>query len=69
MLIETAALERIDATPMEGFDNAQYNEILGLNDLNLTATVVATLGYRSDDDAYASLAKVRVPMEEMVVKM
>ncbi len=69
MLIETAALERVDATPMEGFDNAQYDEILGLRDLNLTATVVATLGYRSEDDGYASLAKVRVPMEEMVVKM
>lgn len=69
LLLETAALEHIDATPMEGFDNAQYNEILGLTDMNLTATVVATLGYRSKDDAYANLAKVRVPMEELVVKM
>jgi nitroreductase len=68
-LLETAALEKIDVTPMEGFDNAQYNEILGLGDLNLTATVVATLGYRSKDDTYANLAKVRVPIEDLIVKM
>ena len=29
-LIETAAMMGIDATPMEGFDPAAYNEILGL---------------------------------------
>jgi nitroreductase len=69
LLLETAALEHIDATPMEGFDTAQYNEILGLKDMNLTAAVVATLGYRSKDDTYANLAKVRVPMEELVIKM
>lgn len=69
LLLETAALEHVDATPMEGFDNAQYNEILGLTDMNLTAAVVATLGYRSKDDTYAGLAKVRVGMEELVVKM
>jgi nitroreductase len=69
LLLEAAALEHVDAGPMEGFDTAQYNEILGLKDMNLTATVVATLGYRSKDDTYASLAKVRVGMEELVVKM
>jgi hypothetical protein len=54
---------------MEGFDNAQYDAILGLTNMNLTAAVVATLGYRSKDDAYASLAKVRVGLDELVVKM
>jgi nitroreductase len=69
LLLEAAAIEHIDATPMEGFDNAQYDAILGLTNMNLTATVVATLGYRSKDDAYASLAKVRVGLDELVVKM
>jgi nitroreductase len=69
LLLEAAAIAHIDATPMEGFDNAQYNEILGLADMNLTAVVIATLGYRSNDDAYASLAKVRVGLEELVVTM
>jgi nitroreductase len=69
LLIEAAALEHIDAGPMEGFDSAQYNDILGLKDLNLTSVVALTLGYRSKDDAYANLAKVRVPMEEMVIEI
>lgn len=69
ILLESAALEHVDVTPMEGFDTAQYNEILGLKDMNLTAVVVATLGYRSEDDTYANLEKVRVDTEELIVKM
>jgi nitroreductase len=50
-LLNVAAELKIDATPMEGFVPAQVNEILGLNKLGLNATLIATLGYRHDEDA------------------
>ena len=58
-LLSAAAERRVDACPMEGFDPAQYNEILGLSGRNLNAAVVATIGYRSDEDATQHYKKVR----------
>jgi len=55
----------IDSCPMEGFDAAQYDEILGLKEKGLTATVVATIGYRSAEDITQNFKKVRRPSEEM----
>ncbi len=67
-LLETAALMNIDATPMEGFDTAQFNEILGLTDYS--AVVVATVGYRNaEKDWLANLPKVRMPEEESIVRI
>lgn len=57
--LSAAAMLGIDACPMEGFDPAKYNEILGLTSQGLTATVIATAGYRSAGDSFASLKKVR----------
>ncbi len=68
LLLEAAALEKIDATPMEGFDNAQYNEILGLNEQNLTSVVVAAVGYRSETDEYINLKKVRKDIKDLVIE-
>ena len=56
---------KIDGTPMEGFDPQQYNEILGLNDLGLTSTVVMALGYRSEEDEAQHGKKVRRPISEL----
>ncbi len=64
-LLNAAAELKIDACPMEGFDPAQYNEILGLNALNLNAALVATIGYRASDDATQNNAKVRKPIEKL----
>jgi nitroreductase len=50
---------KIDTTPMEGFVPAQVNEILGLDKLGLNATLIATLGYRHDEDATQHYKKVR----------
>ena len=64
-LLETAALLHIDATPMEGFDAAQFNEILGLEDYS--AVVVAALGYRAESgDWLANLPKVRYSKDEVI---
>jgi nitroreductase / dihydropteridine reductase len=58
-LLETAALLSIDSTPMEGFNPEEYNEILGLKEKGLTATVACALGYRSEEDKYSKLNKSR----------
>ncbi|MFN7021273.1 MAG: NAD(P)H-dependent oxidoreductase [Phycisphaerales bacterium] len=56
----------IDACPMEGFDPAKYDEILGLPAQGFHSVVVATAGYRAADDWLAPLAKVRFPREQVV---
>lgn len=64
-LLAAAALIQVDACPMEGFDAAQYNEILSLKASGYNATVVCALGYRSENDAMAHYTKVRFPEDEM----
>ena len=66
-LLQTAAQLRIDATPMEGFENEKYNKILGLKELGLNASVACTLGYRSDEDSYQHKNKVRKPIEDLFI--
>jgi nitroreductase len=61
-----AAQLGIDACPMEGFDPAKYDEILGLTAMGYKATVVATSGYRAADDWLASLPKVRKEPEDVI---
>ncbi len=58
-LLDAAAVKGIDACPMEGFDSAQYGEILGLEEKGLKAVLVAPLGYRSSEDETQHLPKVR----------
>ncbi|WP_062060173.1 NAD(P)H-dependent oxidoreductase [Aquimarina longa] len=62
-LLTACAELKIDACPMEGFDSDQYNDILGLDQKGLNASVVATIGYRHDEDHTQNLAKIRKPSE------
>jgi nitroreductase len=64
-LLNAAAELKIDVTPMEGFLPEQYNEILGLSEKGLHATLVATIGYRHDEDDTQHYAKVRKPKSEL----
>ena len=64
-----AALMEIDACPMEGFVADQYDEILGFKDKNLTTAVLCPAGYRSDEDKYAHLPKVRFPKDQMISRI
>jgi nitroreductase len=57
-LLFAAALKRIDACPMEGFDPAKFDELLGLKKKNLTSVALCPVGYRADDPASKSV-KVR----------
>lgn len=67
VLLTAAAEHGIDATPMEGFDNAKFDEILGLKEKGLTSTVIAPVGFRSEEDGYSKMAKVRRPKEELFI--
>src|SRR5690349_1489130 len=64
-LLTSAALLGIDACPMEGFNRAQYDEILGLAQQGFGSAVIATLGYRAASDGYATAPKVRFPKEQV----
>ena len=67
-LLEAAALLRIDATPMEGFNATQVNEILGLTDYS--AVVLCAVGYRdAENDWLVNLPKVRFPVEELIQRI
>tara|TARA_Y100000815_G_scaffold275693_1_gene316162 strand:+ start:1808 stop:2431 length:624 start_codon:yes stop_codon:yes gene_type:complete len=61
-----AAEQRVDATPMEGFDSEKFDELLGLRKKGLKSVVILSFGYRHESDAFAGLKKVRAHQEEMV---
>ncbi|MDT3403414.1 NAD(P)H-dependent oxidoreductase [Mucilaginibacter terrae] len=69
ILIGAASELSVDNCPMEGFEAEKFDEILGLKEKNVTATVIVTIGYRADDDPYAKLAKVRKPASELFIKI
>jgi len=68
-LLNAAAELNIDATPMEGFNAAQFNEILGLDKLNLNAAVIAPVGYRHEEDATQHHKKVRKSNEDLFITL
>ncbi|GAB3217671.1 NAD(P)H-dependent oxidoreductase [Algoriphagus aestuariicola] len=62
-----AAEQKVDSTPMEGFDNAAVDEILGLAEKGLKSVIVLPLGYRDETkDWLVNMKKVRTPKEELV---
>lgn len=67
--LTSAALLGIDACPMEGFDRAQYDTILGLSAKGFSSAVIATVGYRLPTDKYASAPKVRFPKEQVFISV
>jgi nitroreductase len=58
-LMTVCAALKIDTCPMEGFIADKYDAALGLDKDGYTAAVLCPVGYRSADDKYASLPKVR----------
>lgn len=68
-LLNAAAELHIDVTPMEGFIPAQVNEILGLDQLGLNATLLAPIGYRHEEDATQHYKKVRKSNEELFITL
>lgn len=67
-IIAAASEKKIDNHALEGFQGDKYDEVLGLTDKHLHATVIIALGYRSEADTSSTAKKVRVPYEEMVIE-
>jgi nitroreductase len=61
-----ASLLGLDTCPMEGFVPAKFDEILGLEKEGRTAAVLCPVGYRSADDRYAGLPKVRFEAKDVI---
>jgi nitroreductase len=68
-LLNAAAELKIDVTPMEGFVPEQVNEILGFNEMGLNASLLAPIGYRSEEDATQHLKKVRKSNAELFITL
>lgn len=65
-----AAFEEVDATPMEGFDPAAVDALLGLPERHLRSVVIVPLGYRAaEGDWLVNLQKVRRPRAAFVTEI
>lgn len=65
-----AAVEGVDATPMEGFNAAALDEFLKLKEKGLKSVLLLTLGYRDEaNDFLVKLPKVRREKAKMFQEM
>lgn len=68
--ITAAAVEQVDATPMEGFNPQAVDEILGLREQGLRSVTILALGYRdSEKDYMVNLKKVRRAKDKLILKV
>ncbi len=67
--LAAAASEGIDACPMEGFDNAKFDEILGLGAMDLESRVLLAVGFRDPSDATAAYKKSRFAESEVIIEV
>ncbi len=64
--LASAALLGVDTCPMEGLIPAQYDQILGLTAQGYTTVCACPAGFRSENDKYASVPKVRFKSSDIV---
>ncbi|WP_276875728.1 NAD(P)H-dependent oxidoreductase [Chryseobacterium joostei] len=64
-LMYAAAIENIDSCPMEGFRQDLIEEILNVHSETEKVTVTLALGYRSEEDHFQHMKKVRKPNEKL----
>ena len=67
-LMTSAALLGIDTCPLEGIDPAAYDRLLDLEGSGFSTVVACAAGYRSPDDKYAALPKVRYPRGSVITQ-
>ncbi len=65
-LMTAAALLGVDACPFEGIEPAKYDAILGLEGSGYATISACPMGYRAEDDKYASAPKVRFTAKDVV---
>lgn len=69
LAIAEAALLKVDATPMEGFNGDKFDEILGLAEHGLKSVTLLPLGYRDEEgDWLVNLKKVRQPSSSFIIE-
>ena len=68
-LMTVCAQERIDSCPMEGFLPEKVDELLGLAEKGLKSVLLLPVGHRKEDDQFAAMTKVRLPIEDSVISM
>ena len=64
-LLSACAHLNIDSCPIEGYNKAEVEKLLGLPEKGLQAATVVPVGYRAKDDAHARENKVRFSKEEV----
>lgn len=68
--LAAAATEEVDATPMEGFNNAALDELLNLKEKGLRSVTLLPLGYRdTTTDWLVNQKKVRRNSEKLFLKV
>ena len=68
MAIASAAVEKVDSTPMEGFNPAELDALLNLKEKGLRSVALLPLGYRDEaNDWLVKLKKVRQNNETFLV--
>ncbi len=64
-LMFAAALEQVDSCPMEGFIKEKIEKTLSIDIQKEGVAVTLALGYRSPDDDFQKMKKVRKPDEKL----
>lgn len=64
-LLMTAAIQGIDTCAIEGIVPEEYDKILGLEGTKYKTLGTVALGYRSNEDKYKDLEKVRFSFDEV----
>jgi len=65
-ILSACAENGIDACPMEGFNSKEFDELLGLSSRGVSSCVLCAVGFRSKDDSFSRLKKVRFPKSEII---
>jgi nitroreductase len=68
-LMGAAAAMAIDTCALEGIDPAAYTDILGLQGTGYEVVVACAVGYRSAEDKYAGMKKIRFPAARVISRV
>lgn len=66
-LLTVCSVEGIDSCPMEGFIPEKYDDFLDLKSKNLKSVLIMPIGYRSTDDIFSGLEKVRKDVSDNTI--
>ena len=68
--IIAAAEQKVDATPMEGFNPIALDELLNLKEKGLRSVLLLPIGYRdAGKDWLVNMKKIRVPKERFITEL